>query len=88
MKKRKPQKTQEQRSEEVENIMKQFMDFGLPLDHTGVQEFISISKDFVNDGIGSSGLIKLTGFKRVLEYKYSNSPHITSSVVLKHAEHI
>jgi hypothetical protein len=81
-------KTQEARSLEVEKIMSQFMELGLPLDMEGVQKFIKITKEYEKDGIGSSGFIKLVGLGRILEYKYSTRPYVTSEIVLRNAPHI
>lgn len=89
MKKTKPlPKSKDVRTTEVENIMEQFIDLGLPLEHEGVQEFIKISRDFEENGFPASGTIKLTGFKRILEYKYTTRPYITSGIVLRNAPHV
>ena len=76
------------RIEEVRNINKQFSDLGLPDDHEGVQEFISITKAFEKDGIASSGKIQLVGFQRTLKYKYSIQPHIASIIVLEYTPYV
>jgi hypothetical protein len=81
-------KNKEVRTSEVEKIMEQFTELGLPLEHEGVQQFIKISRDFEENGVSASGFIKLNGFKRILEYKYSMRPYITSSIVLRNAPHI
>ena len=64
----KPVKTQKQRTIEIETIMGKLLDLGFPLDHEGMIEFTKISKEFETDGISSSGSIKMTGFKRTIEY--------------------
>jgi hypothetical protein len=84
----KPEKTKEEREREVDQLMQQFMDFGFPLDHEGVQEFIKITKEFMYDGVSCSGTIQLTGFQRVLKYILSKRPHIVSRIVLEYKPHI
>jgi hypothetical protein len=81
---KKPEKTQAHRELEIESLMDQFMDFGLPLDHEGVQEFIKAAKDFQINGNSMSGKIGLVGFQRDINYVFSKQPHIESRVILEY----
>jgi hypothetical protein len=87
-KKIKEVKTPEQRAAEVDHIMEQFTELGLPLEHPGVQEFIKISKDFETHGISASGKIKLSGFKRQIDYLFSQKVYITSRIILEHNHYV
>lgn len=81
-------KTPEVRAKEVEHIMEQFTELGLPLEHPGVQEFIKITKDFEMNGVSASGKIKLTGYKRQIDYLYSQKVYITSRIILEHNPYV
>lgn len=87
-KKPKPEKTLQQRRNEVENLMQQLLDFGFPLDNDGVQEFIKTCKLFEERGISCSGKIKLTGFNRIILYVFSTQPHITSKTTLQYDKYV
>lgn len=85
-KKEKNIKTKEQRAIEVENIMQQFLDLGLPLE--SVQGFIKVAKEFEEYGYSATGKINLVGFQRVIAYKFSTQPHIVSSIKLEYNPHV
>jgi len=76
------------RASEVQLLMQQVLELGIPLDHDGFQEFIAIAKAFETHAHSPSGKIKLNGFKRILSYKFSNQPHITSTITLIHSAHV
>jgi hypothetical protein len=82
--KMKEKKNPETRQREVESLMSQFLELGIPLDEPGTQEFIKITKDFVDNCIGSSGTIKFTEFDRNMKYIFSTQPHVESRIVLEH----
>ncbi len=81
-KKEKPTKTRQQRAEEVEPIMDQFLQLGIPIDHPGSQEFFKVCRLFESEGVSASGGIKLFGFKRIVVFVLSNQPHVKSNVRL------
>lgn len=87
-KKERQQKNVATRAEEVQLLMDQVLELGVPLDNEGFQEFITIAKEFETNALSASGKIKLNGFKRTLVYKFSNQPHITSTVTLVHNPHV
>ena len=70
------------RSIEVKSLLEQIVGMGIPADNEGLQQFIAVAKDFETKAISSSGQIKLEGFKRVINYRFSNQNHITSSATL------
>jgi hypothetical protein len=76
------------RANEVQHLMDQVLELGIPLDSEGFQQFISIAKEFETHALSASGKIKLTGFKRVLVYKFSNQAHIASTITLVHNPHV
>lgn len=84
MKKEKPKKTLEHRQQEVDNLMKQFLDLGFPLEHKGTQEFFKIVKDFEHESVSCSGIIKFTEFDRRMRYMLTTQPHIDSQIVLEY----
>lgn len=84
MGKDKPKKTLEKRQQEVDNIMKQFLNLGFPIDHEGVQEFFKLVKDFEQNNISLSGTIKFPEFDRRMQYILSSQPHIESRVMLEY----
>lgn len=75
-------KTKQQREEEVEPIIQEFLNLGIPIDHPGSQEFFKVCRLFEAEGVSASGGIKLFGFKRVVVFVLSNQPHVKSSVRL------
>jgi hypothetical protein len=88
VKNHKQQKDAAARASEVQHLMDQVMELGIPLDHEGFQQFISIAKEFESHASSASGKIKLVGFKRMLVYKFSNQAHISSTITLVHNPHI
>ncbi len=87
-KKEKPAKNKQQREEEVESIMGEFLALGIPIDHPGSQEFFKVCKLFGSEGISGSGAIKLFGFKRIVVYVLSAQPHVKSTVRLAYDPHV
>jgi hypothetical protein len=81
-------KTKEQREIEIENIMGQLMDLGIPLEDKGIQEVIKTAKEFEVNGISNSGKINLIGFQRTLEYIFTTRPHVESRIILQHNPHL
>ncbi len=82
-KKEKPQKTLEERSNEVENLMNQFLDLGISIEHPNTQEFIKIAKQFKEIGQSMSGTLKFPEYERKMIYLFSCQPHIQSNINFK-----
>lgn len=80
----KPQKSSEKRQQEVECMIEKFLELGFPLEDPGVQEFIKITREYSENGIGSSGVIRFDEHKRLLKYILSVQPHVESRMVLEH----
>lgn len=87
-KKEKATKTKDQRAREVEPIVNEFLQLGIPIDHPGSQEFFKVCKLFETEGVSGSGAIKLGGFKRIVVYVLSTQPHVASSVRLAYDPHV
>ena len=81
----KPQKPLSKRELEVENLTNQFLELGFALEHPGVQEFVSITKDYIK-GIGSSGIIRFDEYDRHMNYIFSMQPHVESRIVLEYTK--
>jgi hypothetical protein len=77
-------KSPEQRAQEVEKLLNQLKELGLPEDTPAIQEFTAIAKQFEQDGESISGKIRLYGFKRDLKYLLSRKLHIASNIVLEY----
>jgi hypothetical protein len=76
-------KSQEQREKEVENLMNQFLELGISIDHPSTQEFIKITKEFAEKGYGASGILKFPEYNRDMHYILSTQSHILSRIILK-----
>jgi hypothetical protein len=87
-KKEKTAKSKQQREEEVESFMTEFLALGIPIDHPGSQEFFKVCTLFASEGVSGSAGIKLFGFKRIVVYVLSTQPHIKSSVRLAYDPHV
>lgn len=81
-------KTQEQRRAELLPVMKQLNQLGLSPEINGIKEFYKICKEYIDDGVGKSGKIKLEGFKRELDYILPIRKQVLISVNLKHNPNI
>ncbi len=90
VKKEKKIKSCEQCAKEIETLMNQVLEFGFPLDHPSIQEFIKITKEFEkNPETGAcSGVLKLSGFQRNLVYILSKQPHIISRITLEYNKNV
>ena len=77
-------KTSEDRKTELLSVMKKLNQLGLNPEIDGVKEFYKICKEYINDGVGKSGRIKLDGFKREIEYILPSRKQSLISVNLRH----
>jgi hypothetical protein len=81
-------KTQEQRHKEIDSALEQLANIGLSREMEDVAKFLDIAEDFLKRGYHASGDIAVKGTKRRIVYKLSMQPHIASSIMLKHDEHV
>ena len=81
-------KTREDRFAEVLDVFGNFKEVGLNKNIIGVGEFFTICKDYVNDGIGRHGKIKIVGEKRIIEYILPTRKDTVISVNLKYDKHV
>lgn len=79
-------KTQEERREEVSNIIRQMGDLGLSPQHEGIREFYLRLRDFTSSGIADTGRIDLVGHKRTIHYILSARRGVVSRVTLKRTQ--
>ena len=78
------EKPYEKRCEEVKNLFFKLNELELNISQPGIIEFLKECRIYKNDGIGRSGKIKLSGLKRILEYKLSMNNKIDASINLKY----
>ena len=81
-------KTKEDRFGEVLDIFSNFKEIGLDKRINEVADFFAICKEYVNDGIGRHGRIKLIGNKRIIEYTLPTKKLIVASVNLKYDKNV
>lgn len=77
-------KTKTERFGEVLDIFDRFKEVGLGQKYKGVDEFYSLCKDYVNDGIARDGKIKIVGEKRVIVYILPTRKNTKCSINLKY----
>lgn len=77
-------KTENERKEEVLNIINKMNSLGLSSEHPGISNFYKICKIYIKTGEGQNGKIKLLGLKRVLEYILSTRSGVECNVNLKY----
>lgn len=80
----KPVKAAEKRQQEVESMMEKFLELGFPLEEPGVQEFVKVTRDYSENGIGSSGIIRFDAHNRIMKYILSTQPHVESRMLLEY----
>jgi len=81
-------KTRDDRLAEVLDVFANFKDVGLSKNIEGVGEFFSMCRDYVNDGKGRSGNIKISGEKRIINYILPTRKNTLISVNLKYDKNI
>lgn len=81
-------KTRDDRLAEVLDVFANFKEIGLSKDIEGVGEFFSMCRDYVNDGEGRSGKIKISGEKRIIHYILPTRKNTLISVNLKYDKNI
>lgn len=74
-------RTRDERQAEVDKIMEKIQELGIPEVMLG--EFPAITKDFVELGTSSSGVIKITDIQRELIYLLSNNRRHQCASMLK-----
>lgn len=82
-KSQKPQKTEQQRQDEVYKLMDQFLELGFSIEHPSTKEFMKIAKEFKDNGWSAQGILKFREYERNMYYLFTNQPHIASSIQLK-----
>lgn len=83
----KPQKTYDERKQEVGKLINQFLELGISLEHTSTQQIIKIAKDFENHGWSANGTLKFPEYDRKMIYLFSSQPHIQSYINLHYTGH-
>ena len=77
-------KTRGDRLSEVLDVFANFREVGLNKNIDGVGEFFTMCKDYVNDGHGRSGNIKIPGEQRIIQYILPTRKNTVISVNLKY----
>ena len=81
-------KTRDDRLAEVLDVFANFREVGLNKNIDGVGEFFAMCKNYVNDGEGRSGKIKIPGEKRIIQYILPTRKNTLISVALKYDKNI
>ena len=81
-------KSREDRFGEVLDIFANFKEIGLDKRIDEVANFFSICKEYVNDGVGRHGKIKLKGNKRIIVYTLPTKKNIVATVNLKYDKNV
>ena len=81
-------KTRDDRLAEVLDVFSNFREVGLNKNINGVGEFFIMCKEYVNDGVGRSGKIKIPGEKRIIQYILQTKKNVVISVNLKYDKNI
>ena len=80
----KPEKTKQQRKQEIIIIIEKLTNLGLTCENPDIQYAIQQMNNFIENGHSLTENIKINGYKRVLELILSKRPHIQSSANLKY----
>jgi hypothetical protein len=71
------------RQHEADTLWNKLVGLGLPTDD--LTPLRNAMDDFVSNGVGSSGHVKLPSVTtHIIEYKFSVSPHCVSEIKLRH----
>ena len=81
-------KTRDDRLAEVLDVFANFKDVGLNKNIEGVGDFFTMCKDYVNDGQGRSGKIKIPGENRIIHYILPTRKNTMISVNLKYDKNV
>lgn len=79
-------KTFDERSAEVNEIMRKIDMLGLPVD--SYSRFLPIANAFVQDGQSASGIFNLFGLQRKLVYKLTTRKEVPSEVVFLYDKNV
>lgn len=82
-KKLEQQRSKEDREREVQVVLNKFNELGISSEMYGIDEFIKIAKQFIEDGIPCSGKIRVDGLHRNLHYLLSNNKKHEIQVLLR-----
>jgi ppGpp synthetase/RelA/SpoT-type nucleotidyltranferase len=81
-------KTLTDRINEIKTIKEKLNSLGLSSEFEPIKLFYKECNKYVRDGYGITGSTKLTGLKRILEYKLTTRRNIECSITLKYDENI
>ncbi len=82
------QKSQAQRTHEVMEIARKLQSLGIPVregqEVPGIAEMMAVAREFVRDGFGASGKIRVPEYDDLLiTYKFTNHVCVPSDVTLR-----
>lgn len=73
----------EQRQYEVEQIYTKLSSLGLTPEMEGIEKFLAITNDFVENGVSCTGAIKIDGLNRTIVYILPMNPNVPASITLR-----
>lgn len=76
-------KSKEVRVIECLRIRKKLAELGLPDELPAIAELLKLMRDYVDNGVGTSGTIPFPEARRKIVYKFSTNIHIESTVILR-----
>lgn len=76
-------RTKEERVAEIMPILMKIRELGLSEEFEGYMKFLSIVRDFVNNGTTLSGVVKVPEIGREFAYLFNNKKKYKIDVVLK-----
>ena len=82
------ERSKEERLNEINEIKVKIDNLGLNNNFDGINTFLAIMDQFVDDGLSQSGKIEIPGTKRILEYGLFNDKKKKIVVNLKYDENI
>lgn len=77
------QRSKEDRSCEVDTILKGISNLGFPDNDQNIIKFKGLLNDFIENGTNYNGIIPLLGYGREIHYLLSNNKNIKVTVMLR-----
>jgi|TARA_B110000208_G_scaffold173744_1_gene217808 hypothetical protein len=81
-------KTQADRAAEILDITEKLKNLGLDERYDEIKEFNILCQKYIEDGLGLSGKVKITGAQRIIEYIFPTRKETRISIKLKYDKHV
>ena len=72
-----------QRQYEVDQIYVKLKSLGLTPQMEGIEKFLAITNDFVENGVSCTGAIKIDGVNRTIVYILPMNPSVPATITLR-----